>query len=47
MEGITPDKVQVIPSEITELTEDDMKKALSELNDETEIDFISLGCPHA
>ncbi len=47
MEGITPDKVKTIPSEITELTEDDIKKALSELDDEIEIDFISLGCPHA
>ena len=47
IEGITPDKVKVIPLEITELTEDDINKALSELDDETEIDFISLGCPHA
>ena len=47
MEGITPDKVKAIPSEIIEMTEDDIKKALSELDDEIEIDFISLGCPHA
>jgi predicted aconitase len=47
IEGITPDKVKIIPLEIIELTENDINKALSELDDETEIDFISLGCPHA
>ena len=47
MEGITPDKVQTIPSETTEVTEDDMKTAIFDLNEDTEIDFISLGCPHA
>ncbi|MFX0086634.1 MAG: aconitase X [Candidatus Hodarchaeota archaeon] len=47
MEGITPDKVREIPSETTEVTEDDMNKAMSDLDDDTEIDFISLGCPHA
>ena len=47
MESITPDKVQKIPSEMIEVTEKDMEKALKELTDDTEIDFISLGCPHA
>ena len=47
MESITPDKVQKIPSEMIEVTEKDIEKALKELDDDTEIDFISLGCPHA
>lgn len=47
MEGITPDRVESIPSEITEVTEDDINGAISDLNEDTEIDFISLGCPHA
>ena len=47
MEGITPDKVQTIPSEATVVTEDDLNSAISDLNEDTEIDFISLGCPHA
>jgi predicted aconitase len=47
MEGITPDKVQTIPSESTIVTEEDLKSAVSDLNEDTEIDFISLGCPHA
>jgi predicted aconitase len=47
MEGITPDKVHSIPSESTTVTEDDLKGAISDLTEDTEIDFISLGCPHA
>ncbi|MFX0124937.1 MAG: aconitase X [Candidatus Hodarchaeota archaeon] len=47
MEGITPDRVQKIPSETTIVTEDDLKSAISDLTEDTEIDFISLGCPHA
>ena len=47
MEGITPDRVDTIPSEITEVSEDDLKSAIADLNEDTEIDFISLGCPHA
>ncbi|MFX0183276.1 MAG: aconitase X [Candidatus Hodarchaeota archaeon] len=47
MEGITPDRVQKIPLETTVVTEDDLKSAISDLTEETEIDFISLGCPHA
>ena len=47
MEGITPDRVNKIPSETTEVTEDDLKSAITDLNEDTEIDFISLGCPHA
>lgn len=47
MEGITPDRVKKIPDESIDVTDADMKKAFSELDDDTEIDFISLGCPHA
>lgn len=47
MEGITPDRVETVPSETTKVTEDDMKSAIADLNEDTEIDFISLGCPHA
>ncbi|PWI46996.1 hypothetical protein CEE45_13920 [Candidatus Heimdallarchaeota archaeon B3_Heim] len=47
MEDITPNRVDKIPDTVETVTEDDMKKALGDLDDETEIDFISLGCPHA
>ncbi len=47
IEGITPDRVDKIPSETTEVSEDDINKAIADLNEDTEIDFISLGCPHA
>ena len=47
MEGITPDKVQTIPAESEVVTEEDLKKAIADLTDDVEIDFISLGCPHA
>ncbi len=47
MEGITPDKVQSIPTESTVVTNEDLSGAISDLTEETEIDFISLGCPHA
>jgi predicted aconitase len=47
MEGITPDKVKTIPTEASEVTSDDLQKAIADLNEDVEIDFISLGCPHA
>ena len=47
MEGITPDKVNSIPTESETVTEEDIKKAIADLTDDVEIDFISLGCPHA
>jgi predicted aconitase len=47
MEGITPDKVESIPIESEIITEEDLKKAIADLTDDVEIDFISLGCPHA
>lgn len=47
MENITPDRVQKIPSEVIKVTEADIKKAIEDLNHETAIDFVSIGCPHA
>ena len=47
MEGITPDKVNSIPTELETVTEEDIKSAIADLTDDVEIDFISLGCPHA
>ncbi len=47
MEGITPDRVETIPTETTEVNEEDLNSALADLDEDTEIDFISLGCPHA
>ncbi|MHA2063851.1 MAG: aconitase X [Candidatus Thorarchaeota archaeon] len=47
MEGVTPNRTNV--PEITEIvTQEDLDKARHELDDEAaEIDFISVGCPHA
>ena len=47
MEGITPDRVETIPTNVEVVTEEDLKKAIADLTDDVEIDFISLGCPHA
>ncbi|MHA1979000.1 MAG: aconitase X [Candidatus Hodarchaeales archaeon] len=47
MKDITPNRVDKVPDTVETVTEEDMKKALGDLNDDTEIDFISLGCPHA
>ena len=47
MEGITPDRVETIPTDVEVVTEEDLKKAIADLTDDVEIDFISLGCPHA
>lgn len=47
MEGITPNRT-TIPDEIEVVTQEDLDKARSTLDDEgAEIDFISIGCPHA
>ncbi|MBE0526226.1 MAG: aconitase X catalytic domain-containing protein, partial [Candidatus Thorarchaeota archaeon] len=47
MEGITPNKT-TIPDKTEVVTEEDLRAARIELDDEgTEIDFISVGCPHA
>ena len=47
MEGITPNKT-TIPQKTEVITRDDLNGARTELDDEeAEIDFISVGCPHA
>ncbi len=47
IKGITPNKTPTPKEEIT-LTREDIDKALSEMNmEDCEIDFISVGCPHA
>ncbi|TFG94942.1 DUF521 domain-containing protein [Candidatus Thorarchaeota archaeon] len=47
MEGITPNRT-TIPDETEIVTEEDLRAARVELDDEgAEIDFISVGCPHA
>jgi len=47
MEGITPNKTP-IPEKTEVVTEDDLRSARDELDDEgADIDFISIGCPHA
>ncbi len=45
IEGITPEKVD-IPPETMEVTEDDIKKGIGELNDTDDAEFIFIGCPH-
>jgi hypothetical protein len=47
LEGITPDRVSRIPAETVTVTDQDIKAAISALNQETVIDFVSIGCPHA
>ena len=47
MEGITPNRTS-IPEKTEIVTEEDLEKARTQLDDEgAEIDFISVGCPHA
>jgi hypothetical protein len=47
MEGITPNRT-TIPDKTEVITEDDLNRARIALDDkEAEIDFISVGCPHA
>jgi predicted aconitase len=47
MEGITPNRTK-IPEKIEVITRDDLNGARTELDDEgADIDFISVGCPHA
>ena len=45
IEGITPNKYEV-PEERMEVTEEDMRKAIEEMNDASDVDFIFIGCPH-
>ncbi len=47
MEGVTPNRT-TIPDITETVTKQDLEKARQELDDEdAEIDFISVGCPHA
>jgi predicted aconitase len=46
IEGITPDRVSQIPVEAVTVTDEDIKGAINALNQETSIDFVSIGCPH-
>ncbi|MGV9103137.1 MAG: aconitase X [Promethearchaeia archaeon] len=47
MEGITPNRT-TIPTRTEVVTEKDMAEARAQLDDaDAEIDFISIGCPHA
>lgn len=46
IEGITPNKTKV-PAEKTEITQKDIIASRSALNDDSEVDFVALGCPHA
>lgn len=47
MEGITPNRTN-IPDKTEVITERDLRSARAQLDDEgAEIDFISVGCPHA
>jgi predicted aconitase len=47
IEGITPNKTPIPKEEIT-ITQVDVDKATKEMNmDDCEVDFVSIGCPHA
>ncbi|MCK5698534.1 MAG: DUF521 domain-containing protein, partial [Candidatus Aenigmarchaeota archaeon] len=46
IEGITPGKT-IIPEEKTETAQKDIDDAKKALNDDCEIDFVAIGCPHA
>jgi predicted aconitase len=49
MEGVTPEAgLYKPPKEAVEVTQNDINEAFKFLNDEAaEVDFVSLGCPHA
>lgn len=47
MEGITPEAAAMpIPEETVMVTGDEIKEAINSLNDDSNIDFVSIGCPH-
>lgn len=46
IEGITPNKTKV-PKEEIEITPKDINESNAALNDDCEVDFVALGCPHA
>jgi predicted aconitase len=45
IEGITPNKTP-IPTEEIIVTKKEIEKALASWNDDCEVDFVSVGCPH-
>lgn len=45
IEELTPNKTTV-PEEKMGVTQDDINKAIEELSDATDVDFIFIGCPH-
>jgi predicted aconitase len=47
MEGITPEcKSTQIPEEAMTVRESDIDEVIEELTDDSEVDFVSIGCPH-
>jgi predicted aconitase len=46
IKGITPNKTSVPKKEIT-ITQADIEKAVKDMDMDCEVDFISVGCPHA
>lgn len=46
IKGITPNKTPT-PKEELIVTKEDIQKALNEMNMDCEVDFVSVGCPHA
>jgi len=46
MEGITPNKFKANPKETIEITSKDVEDAIRFLNDEGDVDFVFIGCPH-
>lgn len=46
IKGVTPNKTKR-PKEKLTVTSADIEEALKAMNDETDIDFVSVGCPHA
>ncbi|MFX0115189.1 MAG: aconitase X, partial [Candidatus Hodarchaeota archaeon] len=47
MEGITPEAAEMsIPAEKVTITSEEVNKAIEFLNDDSNIDFVSIGCPH-
>jgi len=45
MQGITPNRTP-IPTESITVTKEEIDKALASWNDDCEVDFVSVGCPH-
>lgn len=45
MDGITPEKFKA-PAEKISITQKDVDEAIKFLNDQCEVDFVSVGCPH-